>query len=74
MPQFMDTPEPSLKRIVDCYKDYMGDRLISMVLFGSRARGDAKETSDYDLFIVAEELPPKPFKRVLFIRTPLRSV
>ena len=51
----------------------MGDRLISMVLFGSRARGDAKETSDYDLFIVAEELPPKPFKRVLFIRTPLRG-
>jgi uncharacterized protein len=69
----MKTPEPALKRIVDCYKDYMGDHLISMILFGSRARGDAKESSDYDLFIVAEELPPKPFKRVLFIRSPLKG-
>jgi len=51
----------------------MGDHLISMILFGSRARGDAKESSDYDLFIVAEELPPKPFKRVLFIRSPLKG-
>lgn len=70
----MKTSDLSIfNKLVTCYKEYMGDHLISIVLFGSRARGDAKETSDYDLFIIAEELPPKPFKRVLFIRSPLKG-
>jgi predicted nucleotidyltransferase len=59
------------KQVVDCYKDYLGDRLISIVLFGSHARGDAKEASDYDLFIVADRLPSKAFQRIFFIRRPL---
>lgn len=63
----------TFKKLVDCYKDYLGERLISIVLFGSQARGEAKEGSDYDLFIVADGLPPKPFKRVLFIRSPLEG-
>lgn len=62
-----------MKKIVNCYKDYLGDHLISMVLFGSRARADAKETSDYDIFIIAEDLPLRPFQRVLFIRNPLKG-
>jgi len=61
------------KKIVNCYEDYLGDHLISLVLFGSRARGDAKETSDYDLFIITKELPLGPFQRVLFIRGPLQG-
>jgi len=61
------------KKIVNSYKEYLGDRLISIVLFGSFARGDAKETSDYDLFIVAEGLPAKPLKRILFVRAPLKG-
>lgn len=63
----------TFKRLVECYKEFLGDCLTSIVLFGSRARGDAKEGSDYDLFIAAEELPIKPFKRVLFIRSPLKG-
>ena len=63
----------ALKKFVDSYKEYLGDRLKSIVLFGSRARGDEKETSDYDLFIVAEKLPLRPFQRVLFIRNPLKG-
>jgi predicted nucleotidyltransferase len=59
--------------IVHCYKVHLGNDLVSIVLFGSRARGEAKEESDYDLFIVAEGLPEKPFKRVLFIRSPLSA-
>ncbi|MCJ7786214.1 MAG: nucleotidyltransferase domain-containing protein [Desulfobacterales bacterium] len=66
-------PSNPFKKVVDCYKDYLGERLISIVLFGSQARGEAKESSDYDLFIVADGLPPKPFKRVLFIRSPLKG-
>ena len=61
------------KPIVNCYEDYLGDHLISLVFFGSRARGDEKETSDYDLFIIAKNLPQKPFQRVLFIRNPLKG-
>jgi uncharacterized protein len=62
-----------LKEAVDCYKEFLGERLVSIVLFGSRARGDANEGSDYDFFIVARGLPLKPFKRKLFIRTPLKG-
>ena len=65
--------EPFLKEIVKCYKSYLGDNLISLVLFGSRARGDAMETSDHDLFIIAKELPTRPFRRKLFIRAPLKG-
>lgn len=60
-------------RLVECYQGRLGDNLISIVLFGSRARGDARETSDYDLFIVAKALPPRALKRVLFVRTPLQG-
>lgn len=61
------------KKIVSCYEEYLGDRLISIILFGSHARGDAKKTSDYDLFIIADGLPLKPFQRKLFIRKPLQG-
>jgi len=67
------TEKSTFDTIVHCYKEYMGDNLISIVLFGSRARGETKETSDCDLFIIAKELPAKPFKRVLFIRDALKG-
>jgi predicted nucleotidyltransferase len=35
----------------------LGDRLISLVLFGSVARGQARPTSDIDLLVVAEGFP-----------------
>lgn len=41
----------------------LGDRLISIVLFGSVARGDASPSSDLDLFIVARDLPRGHFAR-----------
>ena len=62
-----------LKKVVDTYKEFLGERLVSIVLFGSRARGDASESSDYDFFIIAEDLPEKLFKRKLFIRRPLKG-
>lgn len=67
----MKTLNPHFKKIVACYKKYLSDNLISIVLFGSLARRDAKKTSDLDLFIIAEKLPLKPFRRVLYIRNPL---
>lgn len=35
----------------------LGPRLVSLVLFGSVARGDARESSDIDLIVVAEGFP-----------------
>jgi predicted nucleotidyltransferase len=65
--------DSTLQQIVQVYRGYLGNALFSMVLFGSHARGEAKETSDYDLLIIAEGLPVKPVKRVLFIRAPLKG-
>lgn len=59
------------EKIVKTFKDYLGDNLVSILLFGSHARGDARKASDYDLFIVANELPESPLKRTMFIRKPL---
>ena len=50
------------------------DRLVrelspqKIVLFGSRARGDAREDSDYDLLIVMDtDLPPGPRGRRAYL-------
>ncbi|MGQ9515143.1 MAG: nucleotidyltransferase domain-containing protein [Thermoproteota archaeon] len=46
----------------------LGENLISVVLFGSIARGDYREDSDIDLIVVAEGLPLNFSKRIdLFI-------
>jgi len=44
-------------------QEVLGENLVSVVLFGSVARGEAHEKSDIDLFIVAEKLPRGAFKR-----------
>lgn len=61
------------RKITETYRDFLKDNLISIILFGSHARGDAKIKSDYDIFIIAEDLPSRPFPRLLFIRTPLKG-
>ncbi len=41
-----------------------GDDLISVVVYGSVARGDAKRDSDIDVLIVVENLPKSRFERL----------
>ena len=43
-------PDPKLNEIIDRILQVMTPEKI--ILFGSRARGDQKETSDYDLLVV----------------------
>lgn len=46
----------------------LGDRLVAVVLFGSRARGDARPDSDWDLLVIADGLPEKRFDRHLSLK------
>jgi len=63
---------PTLERIKDCLLDAYGYRLVGIVLFGSRARGDGHAGSDYDVWAVIRELDPDlverddELRRVLF--------
>ena len=46
-----------LNRLVRIMEEEFGDDLVSVVLFGSVARGDNRKDSDVDLLIVAKNLP-----------------
>ncbi|MEM2137453.1 MAG: nucleotidyltransferase domain-containing protein [Candidatus Methanomethylicia archaeon] len=43
--------------------EYFGDKLISIIVFGSVARGEARKDSDVDLFLVIKDLPKSRFER-----------
>ncbi|MFQ3574643.1 MAG: nucleotidyltransferase domain-containing protein [Thermodesulfovibrionales bacterium] len=58
----------SLKHTIDKLKNriiaYYGERLISLVLYGSCARGRATAESDIDLLIIADRLSMRKMKRI----------
>src|SRR3954469_15086768 len=47
---------PILKRFRAALDEIYGDRLERVVLFGSKARGDAGEDSDYDIAVFLKDL------------------
>jgi uncharacterized protein len=54
------TPDdPVLKRFRAASTEIYGDRWASVVLFGSRARGDAGPDSDYDVAVFLRDLPDR---------------
>jgi len=53
-----------LAKIVSAAQALYGDRLVSIVLYGSVARGMMRHDSDVDLLIVARDLPRGRLKRV----------
>ena len=48
--------DPVLRFFKDAVSDKLGHRLRQVVLFGSRARGDATDESDYDLLVVMDKV------------------
>jgi predicted nucleotidyltransferase len=60
-------PTDELQRLAELYArllaKHLGRRLVSVVLYGSVARGDATANSDIDLLIVAQHLPRGHFAR-----------
>jgi predicted nucleotidyltransferase len=55
--------QTTLEQIKHHLRDAYGDRLVGLVLFGSRARGDAHVGSDHDIWAVIRGLQPDLVER-----------
>jgi uncharacterized protein len=55
----MKTGDPILTRFRRELAEICGDRLERVVLFGSRARGDARADSDYDVAVFLKSMPDR---------------
>lgn len=60
--------DTELAPVVSTLQRGLGHDLVSVVLYGSRARGDAQWDSDWDLFLIASQLPARPFRRHLYLK------
>lgn len=56
--------DKSLKIFIDQLRKHFGRNLKKIILFGSRARGDHSEESDYDLLVILEKVTPEIKKHV----------
>lgn len=52
-------PDPILARFRAVLAATYGERLERAVLYGSRARGDAQEDSDYDVAVFLRDMPDR---------------
>lgn len=52
-----------LKRLVELLHVKLSDKLVSVVVYGSVARGSTRKDSDVDMLIIAESLPKSRMKR-----------
>ncbi len=63
--------EEFARRLVETLRAAFGERLVSVVLFGSHARGEARAESDIDIFLVVKGLAESPLDRIGEVRRPL---
>jgi predicted nucleotidyltransferase len=61
----------TLAPVVEALRQRLGSDLVSLVLFGSRARGDARPDSDWDLLLIARTLSERPFDRHRYLQNSL---
>ncbi|HXH84415.1 MAG TPA: nucleotidyltransferase domain-containing protein [Candidatus Tectomicrobia bacterium] len=69
-----DSLRADLRRYVESLAVHAGADLVSVVLFGSRARGEARPESDIDLLVVVRGLPRSRFERYRPFRDLARQV
>jgi len=55
----MASSDPILTRFRAALDRAYGDRVERVVLFGSRARGDARPDSDYDIAVFLKDMPDR---------------
>ncbi len=55
--------DPVLSRFRSALDEMYGERIERVILFGSRARGDARESSDYDVAIFLKNLRDRWLER-----------
>ena len=60
-----------LAEVIAALEQDMRDALVSVILFGSRARGEAHESSDWDLLVIARDLPSRLFERHIRLKRAL---
>jgi predicted nucleotidyltransferase len=53
------------------YRDAFGERLVSLALFGSQARGTATASSDIDLYLIVQDLVVDRYERHAAVTAPL---
>jgi predicted nucleotidyltransferase len=53
------TNDPILSRFRTALDEMYGDQIERVILFGSRARGDAHSNSDYDVAVFLKSLPDR---------------
>lgn len=51
--------DSTLKRLIEVF----GEKLVSLVIYGSVARGDFRKGSDVDMLVIIEELPKSRLER-----------
>jgi len=61
------TQDPIVQMFSREAKRRIGKRLRGITLFGSRARGDARETSDYDMLVIVDKKTPDVRAKLLDI-------
>jgi uncharacterized protein len=63
--------DPVLRRVRAALRRLYSDRIERIVLFGSRARGDARSDSDYDIAVFLEDLDDRwrEFHRLADLRS-----
>lgn len=59
--------DPVITAFAEEVKRRLGSHLRELWLFGSRARGDARSTSDYDMLVVVDRKTPEIRARILDI-------
>ena len=64
----MEDQEDILSQRVTALQEGLGERLVAVVLYGSRARDQAREASDWDLFIIASDLPKQLWERHILLK------
>ena len=67
--KYLITSDPVVSKYTDSVRDRLKSRLKNIYLFGSRARGDAWEGSDYNIALVVNDRDRKLEEVVLDVST-----